>query len=91
MSSRLDTAFLTRVLGLLAGYSRDGALHFICMDWRHMSCSPPASGAYTELKNFHRPGFEIKAGIRAFHDGRRAVRNRGHLALCVWPIAARIQ
>jgi hypothetical protein len=85
------TAFLTRVLGLLAGYSRDGALHFICMDWRHMSeLLAAGKRAYTELKNFHRPGFEIKAGISALHDGRRAVRNRGHLALCVWPIAARI-
>src|SRR5216683_1322022 len=85
------TAFLTRVLGLLAGYSRDGALHFICMDWRHMSeLLAAGKRAYTELKKFHRPGFEIKAGISAFHDGRRAVRNRGHLALCVWPIAARI-
>jgi hypothetical protein len=53
------------------------------MDWRHMSeLLAAGKRAYTELKNFHRPGFEIKAGISAFHDGRRAVRNRGHLALC---------
>ena len=30
------TAFLARALGLLANYSLDGSLHFICMDWRHL-------------------------------------------------------
>ncbi len=46
------TAFLTRVLGLLAGYSRDGALHFICMDWRHMGeLLAAGKRAYSELKN----------------------------------------
>jgi DNA modification methylase len=46
------TEFLTRVLGLLAGYSRDGALHFICMDWRHMGeLLAAGKRAYSELKN----------------------------------------
>jgi hypothetical protein len=30
------TVFLTRVCSLLAQYSRDGSLHFIFMDWRHL-------------------------------------------------------
>jgi hypothetical protein len=29
-------AFLTQTLGAAAKVSRDGAIHFICMDWRHM-------------------------------------------------------
>lgn len=28
--------FLEQTLGALAAVSRDGAVHFICMDWRHM-------------------------------------------------------
>ena len=31
------TAFLRRGFKLLARYSIDGSLHFICMDWRHMA------------------------------------------------------
>lgn len=30
------TAFLTTTLGLAAKASRDGALHYVCMDWRHL-------------------------------------------------------
>jgi hypothetical protein len=46
------TAFLTRALGLLAGHSFDGSLHFICMDWRHMGeLLGAGKQAYTELKN----------------------------------------
>ena len=28
--------FLTTVLGHAAAFSRDGALHYVCMDWRHL-------------------------------------------------------
>ena len=46
------TAFLSRVLGHLAANSRDGSLHFICMDWRHMGELIAAGRrVYTELKN----------------------------------------
>ncbi len=46
------TAFLATVFGNLAGYSADGAIHFICMDWRHIG-EVIAAGrdAYAELKN----------------------------------------
>lgn len=37
MSEAEFTSFLTRVFGLLAAYSRPGALHFQCMDWRHLA------------------------------------------------------
>jgi hypothetical protein len=46
------TSFLTGALGLLAGNSLDGSLHFICMDWRHMGeLLAAGKQAYTELKN----------------------------------------
>jgi DNA modification methylase len=44
--------FLTRACSLLAGNSVDGALHYVCMDWRHMA-EVLAAGqvAYSEIKN----------------------------------------
>ncbi|MEH2565004.1 site-specific DNA-methyltransferase [Bradyrhizobium sp. AZCC 2289] len=46
------TAFLQSVFGHLAAFSVDGAIHFQCMDWRHVSEIMAAStAAYTELKN----------------------------------------
>ena len=52
MSTAQFTAFLRTVFGLMAGASRDGALHFVCMDWRHMGeVLDAAKGVYTALKN----------------------------------------
>ena len=46
------TSFLTRCCGLMAKYSIDGSIHFLCMDWRHLAELLEAGGlAYTELKN----------------------------------------
>jgi DNA modification methylase len=45
-------AFLTQACALLARHSSGGALHFICMDWRHIEqllCA--GRGVYAELKN----------------------------------------
>ncbi len=36
MSDAAFTVFLTDSLGACAAVSRDGAVHFVCMDWRHM-------------------------------------------------------
>ena len=36
MSPSGFTAFLEETLGNAAGVSRDGAVHFVCMDWRHI-------------------------------------------------------
>jgi hypothetical protein len=36
MSPSEFTAFLEETLGNAAGVSRDGAVHFVCMDWRHV-------------------------------------------------------
>lgn len=46
------TDFLGRVFRHLAAGSRDGSIHFVCMDWRHMRETLAAGhAAYTELKN----------------------------------------
>ena len=36
MSEDAFTAFLQQVMGHDVSYSRDGALHFFCIDWRHL-------------------------------------------------------
>ena len=52
MSEAEFTDFLRTVFGQLARHSADGAIHFICMDWRHMGEMLAAGqAAYTELKN----------------------------------------
>jgi DNA modification methylase len=46
------TKFLEDTLGLLAEHSVDGALHFVCTDWRHLEEMLAAGRrAYRELKN----------------------------------------
>ena len=52
MSDAEFTAFLSSVFEQLAAYSVDGAIHFQCIDWRHIGEMLEAGkGAYTELKN----------------------------------------
>lgn len=52
MSSIEFTGFLTTVFGHLVSSSVDGAIHFQCMDWRHMGeILAAGDAAYTELKN----------------------------------------
>lgn len=52
MSGPEFTAFLTTVFGHLAAVSVDGAIHYQCMDWRHMTEMLAAgTAAYTDLKN----------------------------------------
>lgn len=55
-SGEMDEAqfieFLTKACKLMADNSEDGAIHFVCMDWRHMSeLLAAGSQAYSELKN----------------------------------------
>ena len=46
------TAFLQNVCTLMARHSIDGAIHFLCMDWRHVGELLEAGRlTYTELKN----------------------------------------
>ena len=52
MTSSEFEAFLTNVLTNLAGASTDGAIHYVCMDWRHMAeVLSAGQNAYAELKN----------------------------------------
>jgi DNA modification methylase len=44
--------FLSETLGAAAQVSRDGAVHFVCMDWRHLDdVSAVASSVYDDLLN----------------------------------------
>lgn len=43
--------FLTQNFRLLKTYSKDGSLHYICMDWRHLEEISHAGHVYDELKN----------------------------------------
>lgn len=52
MSESEFRTFLADTLGAAARCSRNGAVHFVCMDWRHMdSVSAVGSAAYGELLN----------------------------------------
>jgi len=52
MTPEAYTNFLVATLGLAAGHSRPGALHFVCMDWRHLhEMQTAGSQVYTEQKN----------------------------------------
>lgn len=46
------TDFLKASFKNLARYSKDGSIHFICMDWRHLEeIQTAGQDVYTELKN----------------------------------------
>jgi DNA modification methylase len=52
MSSEEYTAFLDQTLSLAAQHSREGSIHYVCMDWRHLSEALAAGNeVYSELKN----------------------------------------
>ena len=52
MSEREFTAFLEQTLGCAASVSRDGAIAFVCMDWRHLGELIAAGKAvFSEMKN----------------------------------------
>ena len=52
MSAEAFRAFLAETLGACRDVSRDGAVHFVCMDWRHMDdVSAVGTGIYGELLN----------------------------------------
>lgn len=52
MTSEEFTAFLAQALGHAVAVSREGALHFVCMDWRHLRELTAATGTlYEEQKN----------------------------------------
>src|SRR5688500_3190336 len=52
MSEAELTAFLATIFGNLAAHAADGAIHYICMDWRHLGeVLAAAKGAFSEFKN----------------------------------------
>jgi DNA modification methylase len=52
MSERQFTEFLAAIFQNMAEVSVDGAIHFICMDWRHIGeVLAAGKGIYSELKN----------------------------------------
>ena len=52
MSSAEFTGFLTSTLTHMAGCCRDGAIAFVCMDWRHMrEMLDAGAAAFTDLRN----------------------------------------
>jgi DNA modification methylase len=52
MSQNQFTTFLTDTLGNAASVMRDGAIAFVCMDWRHMGeLLTAGQQCFTELKN----------------------------------------
>jgi len=52
MSQSQFTEFLTQTLGSMAQHMRDGAIAFVCMDWRHMGELLDAGKAvFSDLKN----------------------------------------
>lgn len=52
MSETEFTTFLNTALGRMATNSLDGAIHFVCMDWRHLyELLVAGKSVYSELKN----------------------------------------
>ncbi len=45
------TNFLSQNFGLLKAFSKEGSLHYICMDWRHTGEISAAGKIYDEFKN----------------------------------------
>ena len=55
MSSTAFIAFLTETLGAARSRCRDGAIAFVCMDWRHIGeLSAAGAAVFSELKNYLR-------------------------------------
>lgn len=52
MSSEAFTRFLTDACKMMANHCMDGAIAYVCMDWRHLDeLSAAGRAAFTEMKN----------------------------------------
>ena len=52
MTESAFTDFLTQTCTLMARHSQPGSLHYVCMDWRHLTeLLAAGKSAYAELKN----------------------------------------
>src|ERR1019366_85018 len=67
MSPDAFSCFLRQTLGHAAAHSRDGAIAFVCMDWRHLGELLAARQAiFSELKNicvWNKSNREVDAGV----------------------------
>jgi len=70
MSSREFETFLTTACRCMADVSDDGAIHFLCMDWRHLREMIAAGDAvYADLKNIC-VWAKTNAGMGSFYRSR---------------------
>jgi len=70
MSPAAFVAFLVSVCQLAARWSRNGSIHFVCMDWRHMDEIQAAGRlVYAELKNLI-VWVKDNAGMGSFYRSR---------------------
>jgi len=90
MTDAQFVCFLSQTFGLLARYSQNGSVHFVCMDWRHTESLLTASRkAYDSFLNlcvwvkdaggqgsFYRSRHEL---VFVFKNGKRKHRNNIHL------------
>ncbi|WP_171237181.1 DNA methyltransferase [Ruegeria sp. HKCCA5763] len=79
MDSDTFTAFLKASLGAMVDISHDGAIHFVCMDWRHMAeLQAAGSKVYSELKNLC-VWAKTNGGMGTFYRSR-------HELIYVWKV-----
>lgn len=79
MDAGTFTAFLEDSLGAMAAVSLDGAIHFTCMDWRHMpELQAAGSRVYSELKNLV-VWAKTNGGMGTFYRSR-------HELIYVWKV-----
>ncbi|WP_293906506.1 DNA methyltransferase [Phenylobacterium sp.] len=72
MTSSAFTEFLAETLGACAAVSRDGAVHFVCMDWRHMdevrAAGDIAYGAFLNLCVWNKSNAGMGSLYRSKHE-----------------------
>ncbi len=79
MDAAAFTAFLEASLGAMAAVSLDGAIHFTCMDWRHMAeLQAAGEKVYSELKNLV-VWAKTNGGMGTFYRSR-------HELIYVWKV-----
>lgn len=70
MSKQEFTGFLHKSMQLMAEFSIDGAIHYHCMDWRHLGeVTGAAEGVYSEQKNLI-VWNKTNAGMGAFYRSK---------------------
>jgi DNA modification methylase len=81
MSKEVFTGFLRTAFGHLVAHSKDGSIHDICMDWRHLAEMLAAGNeVYSELKNVC-VWAKTNAGMGTFYRSR-------HELVFVWKSGA---